>query len=291
MEPRYPIFIPSYSRWDTPYTIKTLEYMNVPYHVVVQPDQYLNYAKVVNSRKILVLPKPWWKPGEGLIHVRNWIWDRAKEMKVKRFWMLDDNITYFFRLNHNLKVPVNCGNIFRAAEDFTDRYSNVAQSGFQYFMFAKRKAAWPPFVINTRIYSCTLNLTDIPFRYELMYNDDTDLSIRVLKAGWCTILFNAFLCGKHTTMSVKGGNTDILYDPKINGRLKMAQALADKFPDIVTVTERWGRPQHLVDYSQFKANQLKFRKGFDLSKMPPIDNYGMELIQFNDGKTSISKAK
>lgn len=291
MNPKYPIFIPSYNRWQTPYTIRTLEYMNVPFKVVVEPSQYLQYARVTNSKNILVLPKPWWKPGEGLIHVRNWIWDLAQEMKVKRYWMFDDNISYFYRLNRNLKTPVNSGTIIRCAEDFVDRYTNVAQAGLQYFMFCNRKLYWPPFVLNTRIYSCTLNLTDMPFRYELMYNDDTDLSIRVLKAGWCTVLFNSFLCGKHQTMTVKGGNTDILYDPKIEGRLKMAQALADKFPDIVKVGYRFKRPQHIVDYSAFKNNELQFVKGFKLESLPLVNEYGMELIKFNEGKTSISKTK
>lgn len=276
MQPKYPCFIPSYNRWDTPYTAQTLEYMGVPYYIVVQPEQYLKYAQVINSKKILVLPKPWWKPGEGLIHTRNWIWDYAKQMGVKRFWQFDDNIKYFFRLNNNLKVPVTSGTIIRAAEDFVDRYENVAQAGFQYFYFAPRKSKQEPFMLNTRIYSCTLNLTDIPYRYELMYNDDTDLSIRVLKDGWCTILFNAFLCGKVPTGIMKGGNADI-YRPEIDGRLKMAKALEEKFPDIVKTVYKWGRYQHQVDYSSFRNNELKLRKGV---KIPDgVDNYGMELVQ------------
>jgi len=277
MNPQYPIYIPSYSRWDSRFTVRTLEYMNVPYMLVVQPDQYLKYAAVVNSKKILVLPKPWWKPGEGLVHTRNWIWEHAKQSGVKRFWQLDDNIRWFYRLNRNMKIPVNSGTILRAAEDFVDRYENVAQAGFQYDYFAPRKQKMPPFILNTRIYSCTLNLTSLPNRYELVYNDDTDLSLQVLKDGWCTILFNAFLCGKVPTMMMKGGNADI-YKAKIAGRLKMAQALKDKHPDVTEVVEKWNRAQHKVDYSPFKDNKLKLKKGI---KIPEgIDNYGMELIQF-----------
>lgn len=282
MNPRYPIYIPSYGRADTRYTVRTLEYMRVPYKIVVQPDQYLMYARVINSKNILVLPKPWWKPGEGLVHVRNWIWEHAAAAGVKRFWQMDDNIKWFFRLNRNMKIPVNSGTILAAAEDFVDRYSNIGQAGLQYQYFAKRKANWPPFVLNTRIYSCTLNLTALPMRYELMYNDDTDLSIRVLQAGWCTMYFNAFLCGKVPTMLMKGGNAAI-YQKKIDGRLKMAEALAKKFPDIVTVTEKWNRAQHHVDYSSFRGNKLKLRPGI---KIPQgIDNYGMELIQFKESQS------
>lgn len=282
MNPKYPIYIPSYNRADTLFTVRTLEYMNVPYFLVVQPNEYLKYAAKVNSKKILVMPKPWWKPGEGLVHTRNWIWEHAKASGVKRFWQLDDNIKWFYRLNNNVKVVVNSGTIFRAAEDFVDRYENVAQAGFQYDYFVPRKDKVQPFILNTRIYSCTLNLTSLPHRYELMYNDDTDLSIRVLKDGWCTILFNAFLCGKVPTMTMTGGNAGI-YLKKIDGRRKMAEALAAKFPDIVTVVQKWNRDQHKVDYSSFKKNELKFRKGF---VMPKGDNeYGMELIRFKENKS------
>lgn len=282
MNPRYPIYIPSYKRWDTLYTCKTLDYMQVPYLLVVQPDQFLKYAAVVNSRKILQLPKPWWKPGEGLIHARNWIWQHAKDQGAKRFWQLDDNIRWFYRCTNNMKIPVNSGTIFRAAEDFVDRYANIGQAGFQYDYLAKRKQRLNPFVLNTRIYSCTLNLTALPFRYELMYNDDTDMSLQVLKAGYCTILFQAFLCGKVPTMTMNGGNADI-YKAAIDGRLKMAEALAKKHPDVVRVVDKWNRAQHSVDYSSFKSNELILKKGVQVKH--GVNEYGMELINFKENKS------
>ena len=61
-------------------------------------------------------------------------------------------------------------------------------------MFVPRKSAdLPPFKANTRIYSCILIDNALPFRWRGRYNEDTDLSLRVLKAGLCTIQFNAFL--------------------------------------------------------------------------------------------------
>lgn len=282
MQPKYPCYIPSYKRWDTLHTARTLDYMRVPYYLVVQPDQYLQYAAVVNSKKILVLPKPWWKPGEGLIHARNWIWEHAKDSGAKRFWQFDDNIQWFYRLHNNMKIPVNSGTIFRAAEDFVDRYENVGQAGFQYDYFAPRKKKMNPFILNTRVYSCTLNLTSINHRYDLVYNDDTDMSLKILGDGWCTILFLAFLCGKVPTMTIKGGNADI-YKQKIDGRRKMAEALANRYPDIVQVVEKWNRIQHQVDYSSFKGNELKLIKGIKIQDKP--DNYGMKLIQFKESKS------
>ena len=126
-----------------------------------------------------------------------------------------------FRRQH-LHVPavsqqhensVGDGTIFAIAENFVDRYDNVAISGFNYIHFVERKKGnrYKQYKLNTRIYSCLLLKSDIPYRWRGRYNEDTDLCIRALKDGWCTLLFNAFLADKTTTMRNTGGNTDELY--------------------------------------------------------------------------------
>ena len=169
--------------------------------------------------------------------------------------------------------PMHCGVGFKAIEDFTDRYVNVGVSGMEYEKFQPRRDKRPPFRLNTRIYSCILIKNDLPYRWRGRYNEDTDLSLRVLKDGWCTILFNAFLCEKMTTMTMKGGNSDELY--KDDGRLKMAQSLQKQHPDVAKVTWKWGRWQHTVDYRPFKKNKLMKKK--ELVIPQGIDNYGLSL--------------
>lgn len=148
-------------------------------------------------------------------------------------------------------------------------------------MFVSRKSQPPPFYLNTRIYSCILIKNSLPYRWRGRYNEDTDLSIRVLKDGWCTVLFNAFLCMKTTTMSMKGGNTDELYQgvgsdkKEDDGRWKMAESLRKQHPDIVKVTRRWKRWQHSVNYSAFRKNELKLKKGIEIPKV--VNNFGMVL--------------
>jgi hypothetical protein len=236
---------------------------------VVEPQEYEQYAAVIDPKKILVLPFS--NLGLGSIPARNWVWDHATTSGAYRHWILDDNIRYFMRLNNSVRDYVLTGAIFRAAEDFVDRYENVAIAGMQYKMFASDGTKWPPFYLNTRIYSCILLRNDINYRWRGRYNEDTDLSIRALKDGWCTILFVAFLCDKIATMTMKGGNTDELYQD--DGRLKMAQSLVDQHPDITKIVWKWGRWQHHVDYRGFKKNKLKLRK--DILIQDGIDNYGM----------------
>ena len=106
------------------------------------------------------------------------------------------------------------------------------------------------------------------------YNEDSDLAIRVLKKGYCTILFNAFLQDKQSTMTMKGGNTDSIYDNGDN-RFQFANSLAIKHPDVVKVIERFGRYHHSINFKPFKANKLIKKTGLIIEDK--INNYGMIL--------------
>ena len=279
MNPRYPIYIISKGRADSYYTARTLEYMNVPYFIVVEPQEYVAYASVINSKKIITTPFK--NLGQGSIPARNFVWELAVKAGVKRYWIIDDNIKWFYRLNENFKVPVTDGTILRAAEDFVDRYENVAMAGLQYDYFAPRKQRMNPFVLNTRIYSCILLQTDLKLRWRGRYNEDTDLSIRILKDGYCTVLFNAFLCGKVPTLNLKGGNAAIYNQTSL--RKEFAESLKKQHPDIVEIIWKYNRWHHKVDYSKFKSNELKLKKGLKIKPGP--DNYGMQLIKYKESKS------
>jgi len=250
--PTYPIYVISKGRWESRMTSKALEKINVPYHIVVEPQEYDNYAEVIDKEKVLTLPFS--NLGQGSIPARNWVWEHAISTGSERHWILDDNIQSFIRYNDNKKTEVTNGEIFCHCEEFTDRFSNVAISGMNYMMFVKQEDFVPPYYLNTRVYSCILIRNDIPYRWRGRYNEDTDLSLRALKDGWCTVLFNTFLALKTPTMTMKGGNTDELYQE--DGRLLMAQSLQEQHPDVVKVTRKWNRWQHHVNYKPFKKNKL-----------------------------------
>jgi hypothetical protein len=273
MNPEHPIYIISKGRHDSRLTSKALEKMRVPYHIVIEPQEYDLYASVIDPKKILVLPFS--NLGQGSIPARNWVWEHSIGQGAMRHWILDDNIIQFYRLNKNRRDYAGDGAVFKAAEDFVERYTNVALAGFQYRSFAVPESNHSPFVLNTRIYSCILIKNDIPYRWRGRYNEDTDLSLRVLKDGWCTILFYAFLANKQQTLAMKGGNTDELY--KDDGRLKMAQSLQDQHPDVTTIAWKWGRWQHVVDYTRFKANKLIKRTDIEIPQ--GVNNYGMTLVK------------
>jgi hypothetical protein len=186
MNPNYPIYIPSKGRWESRLTANALDKIGVPYHIIIEAQEYDNYAAVIDPVKIIVLPFS----NRGLIASRCWIMEHSISEGAKRHWQIDDNIKGFRRFHRNQRISVNDGSIFKAAEDFTDRYENVAYSGFQYTFFGVTSVTScisEPFLLNTRIYSCTLVNNSIPYRWRSTYNDDTDVCLMALKDGWCTI--------------------------------------------------------------------------------------------------------
>jgi hypothetical protein len=276
MNPKYPIYIISKGRWEKRQTSKALEIMKVPYKIVVEPQEYKNYLEFIDNDKILVLPFS--NLGEGSIPARNWVWEHSIKEGHQKHWILDDNMDSFYRLNRNMKLIVTTGAIFKAAEDFVDRYENVALSGFQYNSFVFKDAIVPPYRLNTRIYSCILIDNKLNHRWRGKFNEDTDLSLRVLKDGYCTILFNAFLVNKETTMRAKGGNTDELYK-KTDNRKEFAQSLHEQHPDVVDVVWKFNRWHHSVDYKPFKKNKLIKKENIQIQNC--INNYGMKIKEYN----------
>lgn len=288
MNPSYPVYIVSKGRYSgsNQMTYTMFERMRVPYKIIVEKQEYKNYCFVIDKSKILILPDKYkkeydifedigMKESTGPGAARNYAWDHSISLGAKRHWVLDDNIRGFVRVNNNERNLVTSGTIFKCAEDFVDRYENIAVSGFGYRFFGGGvRALKHPYTLNTRIYSCLLIQNNIPYRWRGRYNEDTDLSLRVLKDGWCTLLFRCFMQNKLRTQTVKGGNTDEFYTKE--GTLPKSQILKDMHPDVTRVVYKWGRWHHHVNYKPFKRNKLKRKEG--IKTQDGNNNYGMELV-------------
>jgi hypothetical protein len=286
MLPKYPVYIVSKGRWDNGLTTRALNEMGVPHYIVVEESELELYRDGRCFGELLVLPpiyKAEYETCDTLGYVnkstgpgpaRNFCIDHSIWLGHRRHWVMDDNIDAFHYLNRNEKFEVRTGATLRAAEDFTERYSNVPISGLNYYSFCKKNDSVPPYVLNTRIYSCLLIENGAGYRWRGRYNEDTDLSLRVLKDGLCTIQFNAFLCGKITTQRMRGGNSADFYDSE--GTLPKSQMLVDLHPDVARLSFKFNRWHHHVDYSRFKENRLI--KILDTSKMGKVDNYGMIAV-------------
>jgi len=282
--PRFPLYIVSKGRWDSRLTSNFLECTNVDYYIVIEEQEYKQYSSVIDKRKVLVLDKQYQRDynpcdklgdtkSKGPGPARNFAWDHSIQNGFGWHWVMDDNIRRFYRLNKNIIKVMGDGTNFYCMEDFVLRYENIAMAGPNYEMFVPRKYKVPPFILNTRIYSCNLIRNDMLFRWRGRYNEDTDLSLRMLKAGWCTVQFNVFLQGKVPNQTLKGGNTKEFYDKE--GTLPKSQMQARMHPDVSKLVWKFNRWHHHVDYRPFKENKLIRKKDAIIPK--GTNDYGMVL--------------
>jgi TET-Associated Glycosyltransferase len=286
MNPRFPLYIVSKGRAETRLTSKALDAMRVPYHLVIESQEFDLYASFVDESKLLVLDPQYQRDydtcddlgdskSKGPGAARNFAWAHAMSLGAPWHWGMDDNIRGFYRLYRNDKIDATDGTIFRCMEDFCLRYANVAMAGPAYDFMTKRKFKLHPIIFNTRIYSCNLIRNDVPFRWRGRYNEDTDLSLRMLKAGWCTFEFNAFLQRKAATQTIKGGCDKDFYAKE--GTAPKSEMQVRLHPDCSRLVFKFGRIHHSVDYRRFAANKLVLRD--DVVVPTGVNEYGMQLTK------------
>ena len=275
MNPEHPVYIISKGRHESMFTSRSLARMKVPHYIAIEPQDEEKYEKALDifgiRKYVTLLIAPFSNHGDGPGRARNWCWDHSISIGADSHWVLDDNINDFYRYNNNIRIRVESGVFFKVMEDFVDRYDNVYIAGPQYRFFIAPDQKYPPYVANTRIYSCLLIRNDCKHRWRGRYNEDTDICLRVLKDGDCTIQFNAFLQGKAATQTVKGGNSEEFYHKEVgldadgiairkedlkvdsseryntDGTLAKSQILVDMHPDVARLVWRYGRWHHWVD--------------------------------------------
>ena len=283
--PKYPIYIVSKTRWSVRLTSDSLIEMGIKHYMIVEESQYEQYKQHTDPEwvTLLILPQKYLDEydtcddlgatkSKGPGAARNFAWDHSISIGAKRHWVMDDNQKRFFRSNADKRYYAMSGAIFRAMEDHSDRFENVYISGPHYRFFVVPDENRPPFVQNCRIYSCLLILNDIPYRWRGRYNEDTDLSLRVLKDGHCTIQYNAFSTGKLVTQAVAGGNTAEFYAKE--GTLPKSEMIERLHPDVAKVTWMNNRWHHIVAYDKFRANRLI---PVENPYYNPDSEYGMSL--------------
>ena len=282
---RYPICIPSKGRSDTQTTGKLLAKMGADYKFFVEQQEYEEYCKHVGEDNVISMPFS--NLGQGSIPARNFIWEWAKDQGFARHWTLDDNIKHFVRLQNNRRVVADCTGVLQAIEDFVDRYQNIVMAGPHNRCFdgGDRSPYKRGFRLNSRVYSCILLDTTLPDRWRGRYNEDTDLSLRLLKQGKCTALFCSLLMDKGQTAGAKGskpmsgGNTDNVYNSG-DHRRAFAESLAEQHPDCVKVVWKFNRWHHEVDYSAFKNNQPIIKQS--VTPTANVNEYGMKLVRIEE---------
>jgi hypothetical protein len=95
----------------------------------------------------------------------------------------------------------------------------------------------------------------------------------MLKAGWATVQFNAFLQDKMRTQVLGGGNTAEFYAHE--GTKAKSEMQVAMHPDVSSITWKFGRIHHEVNYRPFKDIPLLFKD--DYVQVKGVNNYNLSL--------------
>ncbi len=271
---KYPIYVISKGRWEKRQTVKWLEWSKLEYKIIIEPNEYEEYASVIDKEKIICLPEEYLGLNQGGIPARNFVLKFSKSKGYKYHWILDDNIDGYYRYFNSKKILIRGGIPFRAVEDYIDNFKNIGMAGHNYYMFMiTTSLTIKPYTLNTRIFSSILINNNIPFQWRGKYNEDVDLSLRILKSGYNTILFNSIVANKLTTLTCKGGNTDTIYNMKDYDLIKVNSLI--KYHSDVKHIKRYNRNHHYYNYKKFKK-PLEIKNGIKINKKNK--NYGIKLI-------------
>ena len=124
--PEQPVYIISKGRHESMITSRSLSKISVPHYIAIEPQDLENYEKALDEFNIrewvTLLVAPFSNHGDGPGRARNWCWDHAISIGAEKHWVMDDNIADFYRLHNNKRIRVGSGAIFKAAEDFIDRF-------------------------------------------------------------------------------------------------------------------------------------------------------------------------
>lgn len=218
---RWPVYVPSRGRALTCTTPDLLATVGIPCTLVVEPQEVEAYAKRHGS--VVSLDDS----GRGIAYARTSVKRLSEARGEEWHWQLDDDILHFrCREKDKPSVVVSATVAMGFCENLAAKYENVGAVGLA-------SAQWPttqPFHVNQQVYSHVLYRNGTPVYWRPGCVDDTDFSLQILAAGWCTILAKTFRAMTPATESQAGGNTD--GDVSFEGRARRIRQLQAYWPGL-----------------------------------------------------------
>jgi hypothetical protein len=250
-----PVYIISKGRFEKTYTADIFLAEDIPFFMVVEPQEYDLYKSKIPEKYLIRLPFS--NLGLGSYPARNYCWEDSIKRGYNSHFLFDDNILFFMTWLNNKRVKAKAKDCLKIAEDLFIKYSNIGIVGFEEPNFVVR---FPnkPFKINCHVYSAMLINNNIPYRWRLKYNEDVDLNLQILHNKLCTISLIWYMANKNTTtVKQKGGNQSELYqgNSPLKKQLK-SKSLEMIWPKYVKTVIRYGRPHHYINWGKYFNHPL-----------------------------------
>lgn len=226
--------------------------IRLPVSVVVEPQDRAGYEALWPEMDFLTLPEN----DQGLAYVRNWIHHHACMQGHPWYWMLDDDISGFYRIDNRRAVRCEPVEALMATQRLAMRYELVGQAALEY-----RQLAWAATApaLNSYADVCVaINAKlagHIKFRQETDLKVDRDFTLRILSAGLWTVRNTRYAFSAPENGTNRGGLADAY---ATEGREEAsAIALAKLWPGVVKVQrKRNNRVDAIINWRMFKVREV-----------------------------------
>jgi hypothetical protein len=178
-------------------------------YLVVEPQEYEKYKANYPNVNIMVLPVN----NNGLSYARNYIKAHTIEKGIKFYWLLDDDISHFYKRNGTKLIRtiwLDC--LYDATKLFME--NNIACGGLEYRQFAwsANKRLIQNSFCDSAVYINNELTEGLWYNEDLKLKIDRDFCIKVINAGQKTgrDTMNAFSVPPNGSNA--GGLKEVAYD-------------------------------------------------------------------------------
>lgn len=252
MKPMFPIYVPSKGRSKKASTLEILAAAGLRAVVVVEPQDIDTYREAFLGKgfQFLVLPEN----NRGITYVRNHILKHAREQnEAPWFWVLDDDIQKFHRVENSKSIPAPANEVLAAAEELFQSDLQVAIGALEYQQFAWSSKRDRTYNSYCDVAVCiNLELTKHQHYFApVELKEDRDFVLQALSAGMRSMRagYLAFSAPKN------GSNQGGLFEQyQTDGReARASEAMARRWPGICTpILKPDGRPDVKINWKTFK---------------------------------------
>jgi hypothetical protein len=249
----WPIFIASKGRPDGK-TFKVLQASSLFFFIFVEREDAALYEETfANNTKarIIVLPES----NQGIGYVRQFILKWARDAGITWYWMMDDDITGFFKTVNRKTERISAIEALTQCQEELSGMTTIAQAALEYQQFAwsaTKKYRWNSYcdvcvAINVK------NTMNVNYRPQLRLKEDRDFTLQILAhTGYRTLRFATISFNVPKNGSNKGGCQT---DYKASDReLEHSKKMIEIWPDFCSLNvKKDGRPDVKIHWNLFNA--------------------------------------
>jgi hypothetical protein len=252
MEELY-IYVTTKSRYDNCKTVDLIgNYKNL--YIIVEPQEYNEYKNNYPNFNIIQLPEN----NKGLSYARNFIKIHTEEKKIDDYWVLDDDISYFYERDGKKLNRIDFETCLKNSKKFF-KENKIAVGGLEYRQYAwsANKRLIENSFCDSAVFIDNKLTKGIRYNLDLKLKIDRDFCIKTIKSGNKTGRDTFYAFSVPPNGSNKGGLKEIAYDVsdlEKNMCLKMVEIWGSDICQYIVKED--GRNDLKIHWNNINSNQI-----------------------------------